>query len=194
MTNVVIASSASSRCQRRYEKTWLSNIAKPSWPARDRDVKRADPLLAIPVDEVSSSPLLTARDIEIVRSDWEKVERAGEAAATLLYDRLFSLDRRIRLLFPLDLEEQKLKVIRMLGAAIHGLSNPDVLLPILRLLGRKHVAFGVREEHYAMLADALIWTLRQALAGAFDEEHEAAWTRVYTVLATHMQMDAYLDA
>jgi hypothetical protein len=31
-----------------------------------------------------------------------------------------------------------------------------VLFPILRLLGRKHAAFGVRPHHYATLASALI--------------------------------------
>jgi hypothetical protein len=38
---------------------------------------------------------------------------------------MFALDRSLRLLFPLDLEEQKRKVIRMLGAAIYGLSTRD---------------------------------------------------------------------
>ena len=71
--------------------------------------------------------MLTARDIEIVRDDWEKVELIADEAATLLYDRLFALDRNLRLLFPLDLQEQRLKLIRMLGVAIYGLSDPDVL-------------------------------------------------------------------
>jgi len=135
--------------------------------------------------------MLTARDIEIVRDDWEKVEQIADQAATLLYERLFALDRKLRFLFPLDMADQKLKVIRMLGAAIYGLSDPDVLLPILRTLGRKHFEFGVRDQDYEILAEALIWTLRQGLGAAFDAEHEAAWTRVYTLLATHMRADIH---
>ena len=135
--------------------------------------------------------MLTARDIEIVRDDWEKVELIADQAATLLYDRLFALDRNLRLLFPLDLEAQKVKVIRMLGVAIYGLSDPDVLAPILRTLGRKHFERGVRDQDYDTLAEALIWTLRQGLGGAFDAEHEAAWTRVYAALAVHMRADIH---
>ena len=138
--------------------------------------------------------MLSEHDIKIVRSDWEKVELIADEAATLLYDRLFALDPDIRLLFPPDLEEQKLKVIRMLGAAIYGLSDPDVLIPILRLLGRKHFEFGVRERDYATLADALLWTLRQGLGDGFDAAHEAAWKSVYAELAEHMQADVRLDA
>jgi methyl-accepting chemotaxis protein len=131
--------------------------------------------------------VLTTRDIEIVRTDWEKVELIADQAADLLYQRLFALAPRLRLLFPLDLEAQKLKVIRMLGAAIYGLSDPEVLIPLLRLLGRKHVEFGVRDSDYATLASALIWTLRKGLGDTFDREHEAAWKNVYAELASHMQ-------
>jgi hemoglobin-like flavoprotein len=135
--------------------------------------------------------MLTARDIEIVRDDWEKVEAIADQAATLLYERLFALDRKLRFLFPIDLAAQKLKVIRMLGTAIYGLSDPDVLMPILRTLGRKHFEFGVRDQDYELLAEALIWTLRQGLGDEFDAEHEAAWTRVYSVLTTHMRADIH---
>ena len=135
--------------------------------------------------------MLTARDIEIVHADWEKVELMADQAATLLYDRLFALDRNLRLLFPLDLADQKLKVIRMLGAAIYGLSDPDVLVPILRALGRRHFELGVRDQDYETLAAALLWTLRQGLGAAFDAEHEAAWTRVYAALALQMRADIH---
>ena len=138
--------------------------------------------------------MVSERDIEIVRSDWEKVELIADTAATLLYDRLFSLDPGIRLLFPLDLEEQKLKVLRMLGASIYGLSDPEVLIPILHLLGRKHFAFGVRAQDYDTLAEALLWTLQRGLGDAFDASHEVAWKRVYAELAAHMQADLPLDS
>ena len=134
---------------------------------------------------------MTNRDIELVRDDWEKVELIADQAATLLYDRLFALDRELRLLFPLDLADQKLKVIRMLGAAIYGLSDPDVLEPILRSLGRKHFELGVRDRDYDTLAQALLWTLRQGLGAAFDAEHEAAWTRAYALLAGRMRADIH---
>jgi hypothetical protein len=45
--------------------------------------------------------VLTTREIEIVRSDWERVELIADQAADLLYKRLFALDKRLRLLFPL---------------------------------------------------------------------------------------------
>jgi len=131
--------------------------------------------------------MLTKHEIEIVQRDWAKVELMGEAAATLLYDRLFTLDPEARALFPLDISQQKIKLLRMIGSAIHGLSNPDLLMPIIQYLGRKHERLGVQNHQYDTVGASLLWTLKLALGAEFDEEHEAAWTRVYAVLASAMQ-------
>jgi hemoglobin-like flavoprotein len=131
--------------------------------------------------------MLKKSDIEIVQRDWRKVEQIADAAATLLYDRLFSLDPSLRALFKDDLSEQKVKLIRMFGAAVHGLREPEVLMPIMQYLGQKHVLFGVRDEHYGTVGAALLWTLRQGLGDDFGAENEAAWTRVFGELAETMQ-------
>jgi hemoglobin-like flavoprotein len=131
--------------------------------------------------------VLSRGDIAIVQGDWEKVERIGEPAATLLYDRLFLLDPSLRHLFGPDLAAQKGRLLRMLGAAVYGLSQPDVLMPIVEHLGRKHVRFGVKNEDYTTLASALLWTLQQALGADFGPENLAAWTNVYAVLAGAMK-------
>ena len=131
--------------------------------------------------------MLTKHEIEIVQRDWAKVELMGEAAATLLYDRVFTLDPGARALFPADISRQKTKLLRMLGSAIHGLSNPELLMPIIRYLGQKHERLGVQNHQYDTVGAALIWTLKLALGAEFDEEHEAAWVKVYGLLARAMQ-------
>jgi hemoglobin-like flavoprotein len=134
--------------------------------------------------------VLSQREIEIVQSDWSQVEALGEPAATLLYDRLFFLDPGLRTLFGPDLAAQKTRLLRMLGSAIAGLSQPELLMPIVAHLGRKHVRFGVKNEDYATLASALMWTLGQALGDAFGPENTAAWASVYAVLTGAMMSPA----
>jgi hemoglobin-like flavoprotein len=134
--------------------------------------------------------VLSPREIEIVQSDWSRVEALGEPAATLLYDRLFFLDPGLRTLFGPDLAAQKTRLLRMLGSAIAGLSQPELLMPIVEHLGRKHVRFGVKNEDYATLASALMWTLGQALGAEFGPENAVAWTNVYGVLTAAMMSPA----
>jgi hemoglobin-like flavoprotein len=131
--------------------------------------------------------VLTSQDIAIVQKDWDLVEEMGEAAATLLYDRLFFLDPGLRALFGPDLAAQKMRLIRMLGTAIAGLSQPDILFPIVEHLGRKHVNLGVRDEDYVTLRAALLWTLEQALGDDFGPDHASAWDSVYGALAAAMK-------
>jgi hemoglobin-like flavoprotein len=66
------------------------------------------------------------------------------------------------------------------------LDAPDELLPAVRALGKRHVGYGVIDEHYQLVGAALLWTLETGLGAAFTPEVKDAWTAVYTVLATTM--------
>jgi hemoglobin-like flavoprotein len=131
--------------------------------------------------------MLTTQEIALVQSDWEKVLPIADTAATLFYDRLFAIDPKLRGLFKADLGEQKLKLMKMIGAAVNGLTNLPDLVPVVQALGRRHVGYGVKAEHYETVGAALLWTLQQGLGAGFTESHKAAWARVYGLLAETMQ-------
>jgi nitric oxide dioxygenase len=137
--------------------------------------------------EVSAPSRLTRRDLEIAQQDWTKIEPALERAAVLLYERLFVLDASLRVLFGPDVAEQGRKMMRMIGAAAHGLGQPEVFVPIVRHLGRKHGGLGLEPAHYAALGAALLWTLEQVFGPGFGPEHTQAWTNVFETLAEVME-------
>jgi len=78
----------------------------------------------------------------------------------------------------------------MIKMAVRGLDNPPKLIPVVQDLGRRHVRYGVTAKDYDTVAVALIWTLGQGLAESFTPEVEAAWTKVYSLLADVMQTAA----
>jgi len=128
--------------------------------------------------------------VAIVQSDWAKAVPIADTAATLFYDRLFALDPSLRPLFKSDLGEQKTKLMKMIGAAVNGLDDLSALVPVVQSLGRRHVGYGVKPEHYVTVGSALLWTLKQGLGDAFGRDNEAAWTQVYGVLADTMKESA----
>lgn len=130
--------------------------------------------------------MVTQREVELVQADWAKVAQISDTAATLFYDRLFTLDSQLRPLFSPDLTEQKLKLMQMIGLAVKGLSRPNELLPAVQALGQRHVGYGVKPEHYDTVGAALLWTLKQGLGPDFDAERESAWGKVYQLLAETM--------
>jgi hemoglobin-like flavoprotein len=74
----------------------------------------------------------------------------------------------------------------MLGLMVYGLPRVDTILPVVQALGRRHVSYGVRPEHYQTVGTALLWTLEQALGAAWTPEVREAWATAYTVLAELM--------
>lgn len=130
--------------------------------------------------------MLDSEEIAIVQSDWEKVVPIANQAATLFYDRLFTLDPSLRTLFVSDLEEQKTKLVKMLTLVVRGLDKLGDLVPAVQSLGRRHVGYGVQAQHYDTVGAALLWTLKQGLGDGFDAQHEAIWAKTYGVLAKAM--------
>ena len=125
--------------------------------------------------------------IELVQTSFAKVAPIAKTAAALFYARLFELDPTLRPMFRTDLREQGRKLMAMLRMVVNGLTRLEPLVPAVEALGRRHVEYGVRDEHYEVVGAALLWTLRQGLGDDFTPETEAAWTEAYTILATVMK-------
>jgi hemoglobin-like flavoprotein len=134
--------------------------------------------------------MITSDDIRRVRESFALVVPIKEAAADLFYNRLFEIAPRVRVLFPDDLREQKRKLMAMLATAVAGLHNLDKLVPAVKDLGARHVGYGAKAEHYAVVGEALLWTLESGLGEAFTPDVRQAWTKVYSTLAAVMQAGA----
>jgi hemoglobin-like flavoprotein len=129
---------------------------------------------------------MTDNQIHLVQSSFQALAPEAEAVANTFYNRLFTLQPTLRLMFPLDLTDQKRKLMATLQVAISSLTKLDVLIPALTALGRKHAEYGVRDEHYNLVGAALLWTLEQHLKGDFDAEVETAWSEMYKIVSGKM--------
>ena len=135
--------------------------------------------------------MLTDRQRAHVRETWAAVAPIAPTAAALFYRRLFELDPSLRRLFGhADMAEQGKKLMQTLSVAVASLDRLDALVPAVEALGRRHAGYGVRDEHYATVGDALLWTLWQGLGPAFTDEVRDAWAATYTTLAGAMQRAA----
>ena len=133
---------------------------------------------------------MNTEQIGLVQASFAQVTPIAEQAADLFYARLFQLDPTLRGMFKNDMAEQRQKLIAMLTFTVNNLTQPEELLPAIQALGRRHVGYGVENQHYETLGAALLWTLEKALGEEFTPEVKAAWTAVYTLLATTMQQAA----
>ena len=126
---------------------------------------------------------MTPQQIELVQTSFQKVVPIAGTAADLFYDRFFEIAPEVRSLFPVDMAEQKKKLIAMLATAVTNLHELETILPAVKELGQRHKGYGVTAAQYAPVGAALLWTLEKGLGPDFTPEVKAAWTETYTALA-----------
>ncbi|HEV7238137.1 MAG TPA: globin family protein [Thermoanaerobaculia bacterium] len=130
---------------------------------------------------------MNSKQIELVQASFDQVMRIADVAAGLFYQRLFVLDPSLRPMFRGDMKEQGKKLMDMIRTVVVNLRTLDRIVPGIRALGARHSGYGVRDEHYATVGAALLWTLGQGLGDAFTDDVRDAWTAAYTLLATTMK-------
>ena len=128
--------------------------------------------------------------IKLVQGSFDKVRPIADQAASMFYQRLFELDPKLQKLFKGDMVEQGRKLMGMIAAAVNGLNNLEKLVPVLEALGQRHAGYGVKQADYAVVAQALLWTLEQGLKDSFTNEVRGAWTDFYGIAADTMQAAA----
>lgn len=105
----------------------------------------------------------------------------------MFYDRLFALDPGLKPLFvKRDMRAQKLALVQALSVAVAGLDDIDSLMPVLRDLGARHASYGVRDRHYAVVGQALIWTLERGLGPDATPDVLEAWAAAYAFISAQM--------
>lgn len=143
-------------------------------------------MLAHPLAEETMDP----ESIRLVRMSFAELTPVSDLVANLFYERLFTLEPSLRLLFAEDMGRQKRALMATLQFAVDHLDNEGELLPAVEHLGIRHASYGVVAEHYRIVGSALLWTLERSLALASTPEVLDAWAQAYEVLASTMQLSA----
>jgi hemoglobin-like flavoprotein len=134
---------------------------------------------------------MTPQQVVEVQTSFAKVAPIAEQAAALFYGRLFETEPETRALFSGDMEEQGRKLMAAIAMVVNNLGELQAVIPAVQDLAKRHVAYGVRPEHYAVVGAALLWTLEQGLGDAFTSEIRAAWASAYGALSEVMIAAAY---
>ncbi len=129
---------------------------------------------------------MTPKQISLVQSTWESVIPIQIQAATIFYDKLFAADPSLEPLFKSDLEEQKVKLMKMIGIAVSSLDHLHDIVPAVQDLGRRHLAYGVKPKDYMTVGGALLSTLEAGLGPAFTPDVKEAWATAYGILSQAM--------
>ncbi|MEM9675108.1 MAG: globin domain-containing protein [Cyclobacteriaceae bacterium] len=111
-----------------------------------------------------------------VQSTIDELLKNEEAFAEQFYQKLFLKAPEVQALFPQNMLDQGRMLTHMLRGIVYALSRPDYLVSGLNALGKQHREYGVKHEHYPLVKDALLETIREHLGEeSFSPETERAW-------------------
>jgi hemoglobin-like flavoprotein len=130
--------------------------------------------------------MFTTEQKTLVEDTWPLIEPISNEAAALFYGKLFELDPSLKPLFKGDIREQGEKLMKTLGVAVASLNALPRLIPVLQGLGQRHVAYGVKPEHYSTVGHALLWALGKGLGERATPEAIDAWATVYRTVSSVM--------
>jgi len=129
---------------------------------------------------------MNPRQIELIETSFKAFVPVAYPTAELFYAKLFQISPHLREMFPKDMREQRVKLVETLTYAVNGLRHPEILLPVVRDLGKRHIGFKVRPEHYKLVGAALISAMEQGLGPKFTPEIKMAWQACIAFIASEM--------
>ena len=130
---------------------------------------------------------MTPEQVQIIKLTFVQVMSNKDHVGRMFYDRLFAIAPETRPMFKGDIDAQSRKLMDTLALAIGMLRDMPALVATLQALATRHTAYGVRDEHYDKVGEALLWTLEKGLGAAFTPEARTAWAALYGAVAKIMR-------
>ena len=125
-------------------------------------------------------------NLEALETSFDLVAPRGDELMDEFYSRLFAAAPAVRPLFPDDMQRQKTMLLGALVLLRKSLRNLDAIVPKLRELGARHVAYGARPEHYPVVGAVLIASMAAIAGDDWKPEHESAWGAAFEIVAATM--------
>ena len=128
----------------------------------------------------------TPFDPRLIQESFALVEAEAEKLASHFYALLFLEDPSLRDLFPPMMDAHRDRLITALITLVHRANDAEALDEYVRQLGRDHRRFGVRPEHYAVVGQCLLSTLRRFAGPRWTAEMDLAWYAAFQRVAAIM--------
>jgi hemoglobin-like flavoprotein len=134
-------------------------------------------------DPTTTAPML---DLDALETSFDLIAPQGDLLMDTFYRRLFEAAPSVKPLFPTDMGTQKTMLLGALVLLRKSLRDLDAIVPKLRDLGARHVAYGAVSEHYPVVGSALIGATAEVAGSAWRSTYADAWEGAFGIVAGAM--------
>jgi len=135
----------------------------------------------------------TKEEIKLIQYSFGTLTSKSKKVGEKFYKKLFETNPDISKLFKGDMKEQAGALMRMVKTVVEGLNHPEIIVPAIQDLGRRHNEYGVLPEQYKAFGDCLVSTIEEELGNDFNSVTKKAWQKLYDVLAEEMKENKYVQ-
>jgi methyl-accepting chemotaxis protein len=126
-------------------------------------------------------------NLDALEASFDLIAARGEELMDEFYARLFAAAPAVIPLFAgTDLRRQKTMLLGTLVLLRKSLRDLDAIVPTLRALGARHVAYGARPEHYPVVGEVLIGAMAAIAGPAWSPQYDCAWREAFGTVAGAM--------
>lgn len=130
--------------------------------------------------------MLSEKTVQIVKSTAPILQEHGEALTRHFYKRMFSHNPEVAPFFN-PAHQSAGKQQRALAGAITAyaanIDNLEVLGGAVELIAQKHASLMIKPEHYPIVGENLLASIREVLGAGATDDIIAAWAEAYGFLA-----------
>lgn len=124
-----------------------------------------------------------ALNVPLLRDSFALVVERQPEITPRFYEILFERYPEVRPLFGRNSAKAQQKMLQdALVGVVENLENAPWLAETMGALGRKHLDYGVRDEMYGWVGDALLATLAEIAGNDWTPELRDAWAEAYGAL------------
>ena len=130
-------------------------------------------------------------DLDALETSFDLVAPKGDELMEIFYAELFAVAPSVRPLFAgSDMKRQKAMLLSALVLLRKSLRDLERVVPTLRNLGARHVAYGAEAAHYPVVGEVLIGAMSTVAGEAWEPRFTEAWAEAFGVVAGAMMEGA----
>jgi len=151
---------------------------------------------SVPMPEPAPKPVPKTRrpsrrrdglDAALLKESFAALAPQGADLVRRFYAELFARHPQLQPLFAgTTLAAQEKKLLAALQLVVDNLRRPAQLKKTLKVLGERHVAYGVRPEHYAAVTETLLDVMQEFAGELWTDEVADAWHKALNTVAAGM--------
>ncbi|RYJ40409.1 NO-inducible flavohemoprotein [Flavobacterium beibuense] len=133
--------------------------------------------------------MLTEKQKETILATVPVLRENGVVLTKHFYNRMLRNHPELKNIFNLgnqNNERQQTALAMAVLAYAENITNPDVLIPVIDMIGHKHTSLDIKPEHYSIVGENLIAAISEVLQEAATNDIIDAWTIAYKQLADLM--------